>query len=62
MDLYCFLSLLPFLLDRERLEAEQGQGERVEQQAQFEECFVGLRKEMEMKLVVKEETRGKDMG
>ncbi|KAK6291992.1 trichohyalin [Coregonus clupeaformis] len=47
------------LLARERLEAEQRQGERVEQQAQFEERCVGLREEMEreMRLAVKETCR-----
>ncbi|XP_014011550.1 inner centromere protein [Salmo salar] len=48
------------LLARERLEAEQRQGERVEQQAQFEERCVGLREEIEreMRLAV-EETCGR---
>ncbi|XP_038831540.1 uncharacterized protein si:dkey-111f13.5 [Salvelinus namaycush] len=48
------------LLARERLEAEERQGERVEQQAQFEERCVGLRQEIEreMRLAV-EETCGR---
>ncbi|XP_064787590.1 UPF0430 protein CG31712 isoform X2 [Oncorhynchus masou masou] len=48
------------LLARERLEAEQRQGERVKQQAQFAERCVGLREEIEreMRLAV-EETCGR---